>query len=232
MSCMPTPSSQLSSIDITTDDVYDQLSTLVTSKAYGCDSISPHLLKLCAGSIVDPVSALFNMSLASSVLPQEWKVHQITPIFKSGDPHCVENYRPISLLCILSKVLESIMYSKIIDFVQDTLCQHQFGFLRNHSSVSQLLITFSNIISNCESDLPTDQVFLISERLLTLSPTPSSSSSFGVLASKDHYGVGSETTCLIVSTLFSWMAFHHLSYLSGQEYLKVVYLAPFSSWSL
>ena len=159
MSCMPTPSSQLSSIDITTDDVYDQLSTLVTSKAYGCDSISPHLLKLCAGSIVDPVSALFNMSLASSVLPQEWKVHQITPIFKSGDPHCVENYRPISLLCILSKVLESIVYSKIIDFVQDTLCQHQFGFLRNRSSVSQLLITFSNIISNCESGLPTDQVF-------------------------------------------------------------------------
>ena len=51
------------------------------------------------------------------------------------------------------------MYSKIIDFVQDTLCQHQFGFLRNRSSVSQLLITFSNIISNCESGLPTDQVF-------------------------------------------------------------------------
>ena len=111
---------------------------------------------LHCGSCLCPVQ---HVSGLYSVLPQEWKVHQITPIFKSGDPHCVENYRPISLLCILSKVLESIVYSKIIDFVQDTLCQHQFGFLRNRSSVSQLLITFSNIISNCESGLPTDQVF-------------------------------------------------------------------------
>ena len=77
---------------------------------------------------------------------------------------------------------------------------------------------------------PLTRFFLISERLLT-PPTPSSSSSFGVLASQGLYGVGSETICLIVSTWFSWMAFHHLSYLSGWEYLKVAYLAPFSSWS-
>ena len=157
--CMPTPSSQLSSITVTTDEVYTQLSSLDTSKACGCDCISPSLLRLCASAIFDSVTVLFNLSLSSGVSPHEWKVHQITPIFKSGDPHCINNYRPISLLCILSKVLESIVYSKIIDFIQKSLCLHQFGFLKNRSSVSQLLTSFSNIIQNCESGASTDQVF-------------------------------------------------------------------------
>ena len=117
MSQLPTLSNHLSSIDISSEDVYTALLSLDPTKAFGCDQISPRLLTLCAGSIVESVTTLFCESLTNGCLPDEWKIHKITPIFKSGDSHSVTNYRPISLLCILSKVLESIVYSKIIPFL-------------------------------------------------------------------------------------------------------------------
>jgi len=46
-----------------------------------------------------------------------WRIHEITPLPKKGDLSCVNNYRPISLLCIISKILESIIYEKIISFI-------------------------------------------------------------------------------------------------------------------
>lgn len=88
-----------------------------------------------------------------------WKIYKIVPIFKSGDPSNVENYRPISLLSILSKVLESIVYKKVIMFVRSSLSHSQFGFLANCSSVSQLLLSFDKIMSHCDRGLPTDMVY-------------------------------------------------------------------------
>ena len=156
MSQLPTPSNHLSSIDVSSinvssEDVYTALSSLDPTKAFGCDQISPRLLTLCAGSIVESVTILFRESLTNGCLPDEWKIHKITPIFKSGDSHSVTNYRPISLLCILSKVLESIVYSKIIPFLRTLLCRQQFGFLKNCSALSQLLVSFSSIMQHCEN---------------------------------------------------------------------------------
>ena len=146
MSQLPTPSAQLSTINISSEDVYLAIMSLNQNKAFGCDQLSPHFLRLCGGSIVRAVTTLFKESITYGHIPDEWKVHKITPIFKAGDRHCVGNYRPISLLCILSKVLESIIYSKIIPFIGRLLFQNQFGFLKNRSAISQLLLSFSNIM--------------------------------------------------------------------------------------
>lgn len=77
ISQMPIPSVQLPCIEITSDDVYSHLLTLDTSKATGCDSLSVRVLKLCAGSIVDPVTALLKECLTSGCLPDEWKIHKV-----------------------------------------------------------------------------------------------------------------------------------------------------------
>ena len=78
------------------------------------------------------------------------------PLYTKSDRTQAENYRPISLLCILSKVLESIIYDKIISFVRPFISAQQFGFLRKHSCLSQLLVYFSQIYHyanhHCESD--------------------------------------------------------------------------------
>ena len=78
-------------------------------------------------------------------LPQDWRVHLITPIFKSGDKTSVCNYRPISLLCTVSKVLEKLIYNKVISFVSVSISPSQFGFRPNHSTTQQLLVFLSHL---------------------------------------------------------------------------------------
>ena len=158
------PSDQLSSIDIDLADVADALHHLNTSKAPGTDGVYPLILKVCSESISVPIPILFlyliNESMKSCSLPDEWKVHKIVPVPKTSDLSRVQNYRPISLLCILSKVLESIVYSKIIDFIRPQISNFQFGFLSNRSCLTQLLSSFSYIFSSIESKHPCDVVFL------------------------------------------------------------------------
>ena len=68
-----------------------------------------------------------------------------TPIYKSGSRELVTNYRPISLLCIVSKVLERLVYNKVMPFLFHTFSTHQFGFLPKRSTLQQLLLVL-NII--------------------------------------------------------------------------------------
>ena len=144
---MPTPMNQLSHITIDESDVFEALTNLSPSKALGCDNISPYILKFCATSLASPVKNLFTLSLSQSCLPQEWKTHKICPIPKKGDPTDISNYRPISLLCSLSKVMETIVYTKVIPFIYPQINKNQFGFLENRSCLSQLLSSFSHIYS-------------------------------------------------------------------------------------
>ena len=146
--CLPTPTSQLNHIDITPTDVYNALSSLDPTKAVGCDNIHRYILKHCATTLYTPVTNLFQASILNQLLPTEWKVHKIRPIFKKESPLHVENYRPISLLCILSKVLEKIIYVKIIPFIRPRLSKNQFGFLRNRSCLTQLLVSFNEIFTS------------------------------------------------------------------------------------
>ena len=111
---MPTPSTQLSHCEVSSEEVYQALIYLDPGKAVGCDVMHPSVLKHCAASLLEPVTNLFNLSLSTSKVPDEWKVHKICPIPKSKDVTDVTNYRPISLLCVLSKVLESLVYDRLI----------------------------------------------------------------------------------------------------------------------
>ena len=151
------PNSRLSDISFSDLDVYSVLNTLDPSKAMGIDGIGPRILNHCALALYQPIHHLFSLSLSQHYLPEEWRVHCITPIYKSGDKSSVTNYRPISLLCTLSKVLERIIYNAIIDFVANSISPYQFGFLRKHSTLQQLLLFLNNIV-NCSNY--TDVVYL------------------------------------------------------------------------
>ena len=87
---------------------------------------------------------LFSLSLKKHNLPTDWCTHLITPVYKSGDKTSANNYRPISLLCITSKVLEQLIYDKIYSHISNFISNSQFGFMRNRSSVQQLLDTIIN----------------------------------------------------------------------------------------
>ena len=106
----------------------------------GIDNVPNSVLKYCSRSLCSPIRHLFLQCVKQSYLPSEWRKHKIIPIYKSGDKSSVTNYRPISLLCCISKVLESIIYDQIYDFVSGHISTNQrFGFLRQRSTVQQLL---------------------------------------------------------------------------------------------
>ena len=86
------------------------------------------------------------------MLPFDGKTHIIIPVFKSGNKNQVNNYRPISLLCITSKVLEHLIYNKLIDHVINFISPFQFGFLRGRSCMQQLLMFLINKAYRCATN--------------------------------------------------------------------------------
>jgi len=103
---------EISQIQLSIDDVRKHLTGLDTSKACGPDGISAHLLKECSQQIAPSLCGIFNQSLSSDQIPKEWKSADITPIHKKDSKELAENYRPISLLLTVSKVLERCVFNR------------------------------------------------------------------------------------------------------------------------
>ena len=156
----PHPTSQLSHIFFSEDDVSSALTSLDLDKAIGPDGIGPKLLRECAAPLTAPLMSLFNACINQGSIPNEWKTHLIVPILKSGDKADVTNYRPISLLCTVSKVLESLIYWSMIDFVRPRLSHQQFGFLENRSCVHKLLLLLYSVTNSIDRKYQTDVIFL------------------------------------------------------------------------
>ena len=110
ISDLPTPQSCIGQITITESEVYQNLASLDPHKAMGCDEISQKVIKHCTLHLYQPLHHLFSLCLAQTYVTLEWRTHFIKPIFKSGDRNNIRNYRPISLLCVVSKILKRIVY--------------------------------------------------------------------------------------------------------------------------
>ena len=81
------------------------------------DCVSPIVLKATYEYIINPLTHVFNCSLLKGVVPLELKAAKVIPLFKSGDKMQLSNYRPVSVLPLFSKILERIMYSRLLSFV-------------------------------------------------------------------------------------------------------------------
>ena len=136
---LSTPPSTMCDLKLSESVVYRALADLDQHKSKGIDDISPCVLAHCALPQTDPVLYLFRLCVDHHSIPDEWHAHRIIPIFKSGDRSSVTNYRPISLLCILSKVFKRIIYDQIIEFILPSISNRQFGFFRQRSTVHQLI---------------------------------------------------------------------------------------------
>ena len=117
-------------------------------------------MKYYAVALCEPIHHLFSISLKTQRLPSDWQLHRITPVFKSGDKASVTNYRPILLLCCISKVLEQIVYDKCIDFISNLISNSQFGFLQDRSFLQQLLLTLHSIYEGILSSGHFEMVYL------------------------------------------------------------------------
>ena len=136
------------------------LDHLDENKATGPDDISGRILKECARELTPSITKLCNISLSLGIFPQSWKLANIVPVYKKGDRDLCDNYRPISLLSVISKVLERAVVNNIYNTVLPKLSLLQHGFLRGRSTVTQLLSVFHEVNLNLDSSGQTDIIFL------------------------------------------------------------------------
>ena len=108
----------------------------------GVDNISAKLFKLSFSVILKPLLHLFNSCLQSGTFPLCLKIAVIKPIFKSGECHLVNNYRPISILPFMSKILEKLIYIRLINHlnINKIIHENQFGFQKNKATYMPILL--------------------------------------------------------------------------------------------
>ena len=111
--------------DIIMDDyVFDQICNLSNYKSPGLDGFQAKVLKLAAPTICKPLAYKCNLSLLTSTFPFDWKQAKVTLIFKDGDKTDVGNYRPISVLSIVSKILERAVHDQLYSFLTTNSILH------------------------------------------------------------------------------------------------------------
>lgn len=141
-------------------EVLKKLSTLDENKGAGSDGIPSYFFKKCAVGLFIPITKLFNQSLQSSTYPLLWKTAYLQPTFKnSGDRSSLVNYRGISKLCIISKVLESIIFDQLFATLKRIIIKEQHGFFSGRSIDTNLFLYFQFLSEAVDSRVQVDSVY-------------------------------------------------------------------------
>ena len=123
-----------------------------SKQSTGQDEINMKLLKQLQASCSLPLSILINMSLGQGVVPDTMKLAKVIPIYKAKSKESLNNYRPISLLSNISKILEKVMHKRLCSFMNrhHLLCESQYGFRSNHSTVDAITEFVTKILPSLD----------------------------------------------------------------------------------
>ena len=118
---------------------------------------------LIAGPVlVEVVTSIIDLSISTNIFPSTWKITSVTPIFKSGDHDDPNNYRPISLLSIISKLTERVVHDQVYAFLRSNsfFNDAQSGFRKGHSTTTCLLDFLDGIYNDIENGVVSGVLFL------------------------------------------------------------------------
>ena len=133
-------------------EVYDIINSM-KNKPTNIDTFSIKILKSVNHIISEPLADIINTSFSSKIFPDSLKEARVTPIFKEGDKCKINNYRPISVLPIFSKILEKAAYRQLYQYLETNsiLIHNQFGFRRNKSTTQAIMNLTQYLYSNIDS---------------------------------------------------------------------------------
>ncbi len=147
---------------VSPQELKSELVKLNPNKSPGSDNISPKILKICAEELTKPLTVLTNMIFSSAEYPDPLKLAKVIPIYKKNDRSEPGNYRPISLLSIVNKVIEKLIHKRLYKFLCDNniLYKYQFGFQPKLSTTLALVEIVHNIRNAIEKGEYTIGVYL------------------------------------------------------------------------
>ena len=124
--------------------IHEEVISIINSlrnSSPGWDNIPADIIKKTCNTFIAPLTYILNLAMLEGIFPDELKIAKVIPLFKAGDTSVFANYRPVSVLPSFSKILEKLIYKRIVSFVtkHEILYDSQFGFRKNKSTALALL---------------------------------------------------------------------------------------------
>ena len=153
---------EITEVFITKNCVAGHLKNLKNNKSPGIDALHPMFLREIREEISEVLADIMNRSLKTGEIPRDWRDAIIVPLFKKGSRSEPSNYRPVSLTCILCKVMEKIMQTELVKHLRrhDILINSQHGFIKGRSCLTNLLDYFEEVYTHLDEGSPVDAVYL------------------------------------------------------------------------
>lgn len=178
--------------------IQKELKSLKRSKATGFDDLAPNLIKDSAEMISKPMAFIVNLFFKTGVMPTEWKIALIKPLHKSGEGANPDNYRPISILPVLSKIMEKAVHNQLSEYLESNnlLSEKQFGYRKKRSTELAKALLLDDIRKAADKGKITGAIFIdLSKAFDTLGHAT-------LLAKLKQYGVSNVTLQWFESYLF------------------------------
>lgn len=151
-------------MNITDTTIEYVLNKLNTAKGKGPDLLPPSIYKDCASALIKPIKLLIEKSLNEGKFPEKLKVAYVTPIFKSGNRRDVANYRSVSVVSTLARIFENVILDRFANNLTRSISQEQHGFVKNRSTVTNLIETTTYIAEALERRSQIDVIYLDFEK--------------------------------------------------------------------
>lgn len=152
-------SSNFSTLQISTMDVFHKIEKLDNRLACGPDGIPVVFIKNCKYFLADILCRMFNKSLAGGCFPSMWKLSYVTPVFKDGDRSDIKSYRSISKISLFAKLFESIVADKLTPYFDQIIINQQHGFTKGRSTITNLLTYEETLLEALESGYQVDVIY-------------------------------------------------------------------------
>ena len=158
----PREAKSMAEVRITEWEVKKIIGKLRKEAAAGPDDIGPRLLQELMNEVAGPLTMIFRCSLEQGIVPEDWKVANVTPIFKKGAKSSPGNYRPVSLTSVCCKIMETVLRDKMMKHLleNELISPSQHGFMSGKSCTTNLLEFLEEVTKSVDEGSPMDIVFL------------------------------------------------------------------------
>ena len=156
------PFSQFKLTEVTEEEVAKIMKNQKPKLSCGLDSINNKIVKICSEELAKPMSIIINKSIKTGYVPTAFKVARIIPLYKKNAPDQCGNYRPVSLLSALSKILEKVVCHQMMLFMKDNrlICDKQFGFREKNQTIHVIQYMMNYVSANATKNQPVISTFI------------------------------------------------------------------------